>query len=169
MKIISSKQVYDCGLFRVTEDVAEDQKTKFKIKRSVVRHIGSAVMMAVDAKGRILLVRQYRLPAESYLWELPAGRLDPGETPLKAAKRELIEETGYRARVWKKVASFWASPGFLQERMTIYRATELMEGEATPMDDERIEARWFTRKQILDMIAKGKIQDAKTMIGVLSK
>ena len=82
MKIISSKQVYDCGLFRVTEDVAVDPKTKFQIKRSVVRHIGSAVMMAVDDKRRVLLVRQYRLPAAKYLWELPAGRLDPGEKPL---------------------------------------------------------------------------------------
>ena len=73
MKITSSKQVYDCGLFRVTEDVAVDPKTKFQIKRSVVRHIGSAVMMAVDEKKRVLLVRQYRLPAEKYLWELPGG------------------------------------------------------------------------------------------------
>src|SRR6478752_8316259 len=133
MKITSSKQVYDCGLFRVTEDKAVDPKTKFEIKRSVVRHIGSAVMMAVDDKKRVLLVRQYRLPAEKYLWELPAGRLDPGETPLKAAKRELAEETGYRARTWSKLASFFASPGFVQEKMTIFRATELMEGEATPM------------------------------------
>jgi ADP-ribose pyrophosphatase len=169
MKITSSKQVYDCGLFRVTEDRAVDPKAKFEIKRSVVRHIGSAVMMAVDARGRILLVRQYRLPADTYLWELPAGRLDPGETPLKAAKRELAEETGYKARVWKKVVSFWPSPGFLSERMTIYRATDLIEGKATPMDDERIETGWFTRKQLLDMIAQGKIQDAKTIIGVLSK
>ena len=89
MKITYSKQVYDCGLFRVTEDDAVDPKTGFEIKRSVVRHIGSAVMMAVDEKKRVLLVRQYRLPAEQYLWELPAGRLDPGEKPLQAAKREL--------------------------------------------------------------------------------
>ena len=110
MKIISSKQVYDCGLFRVTEDVAVDQKTKFKIKRSVVRHIGSAVMMAVDEKKRVLLVRQYRLPAEKRMWELPAGRLDPGEKPLEAAKRELKEETGYKAAKWTKLASYFASP-----------------------------------------------------------
>src|SRR3954454_20681874 len=105
MKITSSKQVYDCGLFRVTEDRAVDKKSKFEIKRSVVRHIGSAVMMAVDEKKRIQLVKQYRLPAEKYLWELPAGRLDAGEKPLDAAKRELIEETGYRARKWSKLAS----------------------------------------------------------------
>src|SRR5215470_6988099 len=128
MKITSSKQVYGCGLFRVTEDTARDPKTGFEIKRSVVRHIGSAVVMAVDAKKRILLVRQYRLPAERYLWELPAGRLDPGETPLKAAKRELAEETGVKAREWSKLASFYVSPGYVQERMTIFTARGLSEG-----------------------------------------
>src|SRR5215831_6301155 len=151
MKITSSREVYKCSLFRVTEDEAEDRKNGFKIKRSVVRHIGSAVMMAVDEARRILLVRQYRLPAEKYLWELPAGRLDPGEKPLQAAKRELIEETGYRARKWTKLASYFASPGYVQERMTIFLAEDLTAGEATPMDDERIEVRWFTKKELSDM------------------
>jgi ADP-ribose pyrophosphatase len=165
MKITSSQQIYDCGLFRVTEDRAVDPKTGFEIKRSVVRHKGSAVMMAVDEKKRILLVRQYRLPAERYLWELPAGRLDPGETPLQAAKRELIEETGCRARKWTKLAHFWVSPGYVGEQMTIYLAEDLTQGEASPMDDERIEPRWFTAREVGDMIRTGKIQDAKTMIG----
>ncbi len=168
MKIISSKQVYDCGLFRVTEDRAVDPKTGFQIQRSVVRHAGSAVVMAVDAKKRILLVRQYRLPAGRYLWELPAGRLDPGETPLKAARRELAEETGVRASEWKKLAAFWVSPGYVEERMTIFLARGLTQGAATPMEDERIETAWFTRKEIAAMIAKGAIQDAKTMIGFLA-
>ena len=167
MKITSSKQVYDCGLFRVTEDKAVDPKTKFEIKRSVVRHIGSAVMMAVDDKNRVLLVRQYRLPAEKYLWELPAGRLDEGEKPLGAAKRELKEETGYAAKKWTKLASYYASPGFVQERMTIFLAEDLTAGEATPMDDERIETRWFKRKELAEMIDEGKIEDGKTLIGFL--
>jgi ADP-ribose pyrophosphatase len=124
--------------------------------------------MAVDKKKRILMVRQYRLPAEKYLWELPAGKVDPGEKPLQAAKRELAEETGYKARTWTKLASFWASPGFVQERMTIYLATDLTAGAATPMDDERIEARWFTRKEVREMIAAAKIEDAKTMVGFLT-
>jgi ADP-ribose pyrophosphatase len=165
MKITSSREVYKCSLFRVTEDQAKDANSGFEIKRSVVRHAGSAVMMAVDERKRILLVRQYRLPAENYLWELPAGRLDPGERPLQAAKRELAEETGYRAKTWTKLASFFVSPGYVQERMTIYLATDLTAGEATPMEDERIETRWFTAKEVAEMIGAGKIEDAKTMIG----
>ena len=168
MKITSSREVYQCKLFRVTEDRAVDPKTGFEIKRSVVRHIGSAVMMAVDEKSRVLLVRQYRLPAGKYLWELPAGRLDPGEKPLQAARRELIEETGYRARRWTRLARFWVSPGYVQERMTIYLATDLTAGEATPMDDERIETRWFTPRELARMIQRGKIEDAKTMIGFMT-
>ena len=165
MKIISSQEVYKCTPLPVTEDEAADPKIGFEIKRSVIRHIGSAVMMAVDEKKRILLVRQFRLPAEKYLWELPAGNVDDGETPLEAASRELIEETGYRARKWKKLASFCVSPGFLAEKMTIYLATDLTEGKATPMDDERIETRWYKRKEVAAMIEEGKIQDAKTIIG----
>ena len=87
MKITSTNEVYKCRLFSVTEDEAVDLKTGFKIKRAVVRHRGSAVMMAVDDKKRILLVRQYRLPAGKYLWELPAGSVDPGEKPLQTARR----------------------------------------------------------------------------------
>ena len=167
MKLISSKEVYKCGLFSVTEDHATDGKG-YEIRRSIVRHNGSAVMMAVDAKKRILLVRQYRLPAGMAMWELPAGRLDPGEKPLQAAKRELIEETGCRARKWQKLAAFYPSPGFVAEKMTIFLATDLTEGEAQPMDDERIETRWFTSAEIERMLRSGKIVDGKTMIGYLT-
>ena len=165
MKITHSREVYSCGLFQVTEDEASDKKTNFHIKRSVVRHRGSAVMMAVDDEKRILLVRQYRLPAGKFLWELPAGKLDEGENALTAARRELIEETGYRAKKWSKLAAFYPSPGFVQEKMTIYLAEDLTAGEATPMDDERIEAQWFKRKHVARMIEEGEIEDAKTIIG----
>lgn len=165
MKITSSREVYKCSLFRVTEDHAVDKKSGFKIKRAVVRHLGSAVMMAVDERKRILLVRQYRLPADQYLWELPAGKVDPGEKPLQAAKRELAEETGYKARTWKKLVTFFPSPGYVGEKMTIFLATDLTPGEATPMEDERIETRWFTQRELGDMIRSGKIEDGKTIIG----
>jgi ADP-ribose pyrophosphatase len=96
MKLISSKKLLETPIFDVTWDHALDPGG-FEIKRAIVQHGGSAVMMPVDKRGRVLLVRQYRLPARQYIWELPAGRVDPGETVLKAAKRELREETGYTA------------------------------------------------------------------------
>lgn len=164
MKIISSEEKYSSPIFKVTEDHAVDPGG-FEIKRGIVQHKGSAVMMAVDKKKRILLVKQFRLPARQYLWELPAGRLDEGETPLQAAKRELIEETGYKARKWDKLASFYPSPGFLSEKMTVFLATRLTQGEAKPMEDERIETQWFKPKEVAGMIESGKIADAKTIIG----
>src|SRR5580704_6086738 len=166
MKTVSSKEMYACGLFRVTEDEAVD-KTGWRMRRSVVRHRGSAVMMPVDAKDRVMLVRQYRLPAGQNLWELPAGKIDEGENALQAAKRELVEETGLRAKTWKKLVSFFPSPGFVEEKMTIFLATDLTVGESQPMEDERIETRWFTKKEIRGLIESNKILDGKTMIGFL--
>jgi ADP-ribose pyrophosphatase len=166
MKIVSSKEKLANKLFTVSEDHAVDP-SGFEIKRFIVHHRGSAVMMPVDDRKRILLVRQYRLPAGRYLWELPAGSVDPGEKPLQTAKRELKEETGYHAKKWEKLISFFPSPGFLTEKMTIYLATSLTAGEPTPMDDERIQTRWFTAKEIEAGIDANEIQDAKTMLGYL--
>jgi ADP-ribose pyrophosphatase len=167
MKLIESKELLKTSIFTITEDRATDPEG-FEIKRAIVRHSGSAVMMPVDGKNRLLLVKQYRLPAQQYLWELPAGRLDPGERVLQAAKRELREETGMRAKKWTKLASFYASPGFLAEKMTIFLAQELQHGQQEPMEDERIEMRWFSARELDELIAAGKIRDAKTMIGFLT-
>jgi ADP-ribose pyrophosphatase len=164
MKLISSEEICRTPIFWVTMDHALDPKG-FEIKRAIVQHHGSAVIMPVNAKGEVLLVRQYRLPARAYLWELSAGRLDPGETAIKAAKRELKEETGFSAAKWTKLVSFYNSPGFVAEKMTIFVAQDLKAGTATPMEDERIETRFFRMKEIGAMIDKGQIQDAKTIIG----
>jgi ADP-ribose pyrophosphatase len=164
MKIISSIEKYTNRLFTVSEEHAVDPDG-FEIQRAIVHHRGSAVMMPVDDRKRVLLVRQYRLPAERFLWELPAGTVDPGEKPLQTAKRELKEETGYRAKNWKKLITFFPSPGFLTEQMTIFLATGLTSGLATPMDDERISTRWFTAKEIEAAIDAGDIVDAKSMLG----
>jgi len=164
LKLISSEELLRTPIFWVTMDHAVDPGG-FEIKRAIVQHNGSAVMMPVDEKGKVLLVRQYRLPARRYLWELPAGRVDAGETPLQAAKRELVEETGYRAKQWTRLVKFFPSPGFVAEAMTIYIARVLKAGPAQPMEDERIECAWFTLRQMADMMDKGEIQDAKTIIG----
>lgn len=164
MKVTSTKEVLRNKLFSVVEEEASDS-SGFSIKRSIIRHPGSAVMMAVDDQERILLVRQFRLPAQAELWEMPAGRIDPGETPLAAAKRELREETGYSANQWSELISYFPSPGYVEERMTLFLATELVEGKAEPMDDERIELQWFAQDELHRQIREGKIIDGKTLIG----
>jgi len=166
MKTISSIELLRTSIFWVTQDRALDPDG-FEIQRAIVQHGGSAVVMPVDDRKRILLVRQYRLPTRQSLWETPAGRVDPGETPAQAARRELAEETGYRARKMRKLVAFWPSPGFLAEKMTIYLATELTAGKATPMEDERIETRWFTSRALDEQIRSGRITDAKTLIAFL--
>ncbi len=166
MKITKSKEVYRCSLCSVTENEATD-KTGWQFKRNIVRHRGSAVMMAVDSEDHVMLVKQCRMPADRFLCGLPAGKIDEGETPLQAAKRELVEETGLHAKKWKRLVEFYPSPGFLEEKMTIYLATELKQGESKPMEDERIETRWFAKKDLREAIRKNIIRDAKTMTGFL--
>ncbi|MBI2686673.1 MAG: NUDIX hydrolase [Acidobacteria bacterium] len=167
MKIIESKELLRTPIFRVTMDRAVDPEG-FEIDRAIIRHGGSAVVLPVDEKGRVLLARQFRLPANDYLWEIPAGRLDPGETPLKAAKRELKEETGLSAKKWTRLFSLFMSPGFLAEKMHIYVAQELKQGKTQFMDDERIESQWYTPKQMNEMIKAGRIIDGKTICAWLA-
>jgi ADP-ribose pyrophosphatase len=167
MKIISSKETFKTKIFTVREVHATDP-SGFEIRRMIVGHGGSAVMMPVDERGRILLVKQFRLPAEDYLWEIPAGRIDEGETALQAAKRELQEETGYKARRWTKLLEYFPSPGYLAEKMTLFVAQDLTEGQAEPMEDERIEVRWFTPKELDELVRGGKMRDGKTMLGWLA-
>jgi ADP-ribose pyrophosphatase len=166
MKLIESKKLLTTSIFQVSMDRAIDPDG-FEIKRAIVHHIGSAVVMPIDERGRVLLVRQFRLPANDYMWELPAGRRDPGETLLRAAKRELREETGLTAARWSKLSRFFVSPGFLAEEMVIFAAQGLHHGEQQPMEDERIHLQWFTQREIANMIDRGEIQDAKTIIGFL--
>ncbi len=165
VRLLSSKKKHDDGFLRITFDRAVDREGN-KVGRLVVHHPGSAVIMPVNDKREVLLEHIFRVPAVGYLWELPAGRMDEGETPLQAAKRELIEETGLRARSWRKLAEFWASPGFLAEKMTIYLAENLRQGEMDRGHDEHMKLRWFTRAELERMLAAGRIHDAKTLIGL---
>lgn len=169
LQVLSSKVVYEGKVFKVTSDEIREP-AGFTARREVIRHSGSVVILAIDESGselQVLLERQYRYAAEAYLWELPAGRIDPGESALAGAKRELIEETGYRARQWKRVLSFYSSPGFLDETMTIYLARELTLGEAEPEDDESIECKLVPLSEAVEMIFSGKICDAKAIAGIL--
>jgi ADP-ribose pyrophosphatase len=164
-QVLSSREVYRGPVFWVTtDDVLEP--TGVRVCRDVVRHSGSIVVLAVE-NGTILLERQYRHAAGRFLYELPAGRIDAGESELTAAKRELLEETGFTARKWKRVLRFWASPGFVAEAMSIYLARDLMPGTAEPEDDEVIKIQFLPLKKAVAMVLRGSIQDAKTIVGVL--
>jgi ADP-ribose pyrophosphatase len=141
-----------------------------RVSRDVIHHTGSVVILAVDeshATPLVLLERQYRHAAGAYLWELPAGRIDPGEQPLPAAKRELHEETGYRAAHWRRILHFYASPGFVAETMSVYLATGLRAGPAQPEADEVIYQRLVALPTAVRMVLTGKIRDAKTISSVL--
>ena len=183
-RVLSSRVSYQGPVFSVTTDEVEEPGG-VRARRDVVRHSGSVVILAVDAMAvndrasdgpakaarkaepRVLLERQYRYAAQSMMWELPAGRIDDGETSLTAAKRELLEETGYTARQWQRILHFYASPGFLDETMTIYLARGLQAGKARPEADERIAARFFTLPDARRMALNGRIRDAKTICGIL--
>jgi ADP-ribose pyrophosphatase len=173
-RVLSSRVSYQGPVFSVTTDEVEEPGG-VRARRDVIRHSGSIVVLAVEdppqasrkAEPRILLERQYRHAAGSMMWELPAGRIDDGETALTAAKRELLEETGYSARTWKRILHFYVSPGFLDETMTIYLARGLKAGQAQPEADERIAIKFFTLSEAKQMALHGRIQDAKTISGIL--
>jgi ADP-ribose pyrophosphatase len=168
-RIISSTTVYRGPVFSVTTDHVEEPGG-VRARRDVIHHAGSVVVLAVDDSGsppRVLLERQYRHAAKDYLWELPAGRIDPGEQELQAAKRELLEETGYTASKWRRILKFYASPGFVAETMAVFLATGLRAGEAQPEDDEVIDKRLVPLPAAVRMAINGTIRDAKTIASVL--
>jgi ADP-ribose pyrophosphatase len=138
-----------------------------KAEREVVHHAGSVVILAHSDDDRVVLVRQYRYPARQFLWELIAGGIEPGERPLVAARRELLEETGYRAKKFRLLFDFFPSPGILTEKMFLIEATGLTRSKAQPDADERIEVGHFTRLQIMKMIKSRRIRDGKTLVGLL--
>jgi ADP-ribose pyrophosphatase len=135
--------------------------------REVITHPGSVVVMPVLPDGRIILIRQYRHAARRFLWELVAGRMDPGESARQAAARELIEETGYRAKRLRIFLDLFPTPGFLEERMYILLAEGLTLGKAEPEEDEKIVAKTYTRAELEKMIHRGVLRDAKSIAGLL--
>jgi ADP-ribose pyrophosphatase len=169
-QLVNSTVMYTGPLFRVLHDELIDPAGHHGT-RDVIRHNGSVVILAVDTtKSKrdplIVIERQYRHAAGQYLWELPAGKLDPGEEALTGAQRELAEETGYHARKWKLLIEYYASPGFLGESMKIFVAENLVAGVAHPEEDEQIEIRHIRLSEILKAIDKGYIIDGKTLTGV---
>jgi ADP-ribose pyrophosphatase len=164
-KVLETKGVYHGRVFDVTADTIREGETTYL--REVVHHPGSAVIIPVFADGTVALVRQYRHPAARYLLEAPAGSLDGGETPVAGAARELEEELGFTAEKLDLISEFYVSPGFCSERMWVYLATELTETKQRLEADELIEVVRLPFSQALEMITRGEIEDAKTIIGLM--
>lgn len=169
VEVLSSKIAFEGPIFNVYREEVREPGDKVT-RRDIIRHNGSVVILAVEDSSKrdplIVMERQYRHAAGQYLWEVPAGKMDEGEERLAAAKRELKEETGYRARKWTKLVRYFASPGFLGEWMQVFLAEGLIPGEATPEEDESLEVVLVPLSEILKMIDAGKILDGKTLVSV---
>ncbi len=169
-RVVSSKTVYRGPVFNVTTDYVREPGIAKPLRRDMVRHQGSVVVLAVEERGReprVLLARQYRHAVGGPLWELPAGRIDHGESALAGAKRELLEETGITAREWRHALTFYSSPGFLDETMAIYLARGLARGVAQPEADEMISKRFFPLGRAVRMAMNGALRDGKTIAAIL--
>ncbi|HTS11862.1 MAG TPA: NUDIX hydrolase [Candidatus Limnocylindrales bacterium] len=166
VKVVSSEVAYEGRVFAVRRDHVIEP-SGVEATREIVTHSGSVVVLPVFPDGKILLIRQYRYAAKQYLWEVVAGRKDEGEDFLTGAKRELEEETGYRARKMTKILDVFPTPGFVTENMVVYVAEGLTKGEARPEDDEKITARIFKLREAEQWIRTGKIHDAKSVAAIL--
>jgi ADP-ribose pyrophosphatase len=170
VELLSSKISYKGPLFSVHTDYVLEPGG-IESWRDVIHHSGSVVVLAIDeTESRrdpyVLIEEQYRHAAGQYLLEIPAGRKEPGEKSLPAAKRELLEETGFKAKRWTKLVRYYASPGFLGEWMQIYLARDLVAGPAMPEEDEFILLRRIPLSALLKAIDAGRILDGKTLIAV---
>ncbi len=164
-KTIDSKKVFEGRVFDITVDTVKEGEQVYQ--RDVVRHPGSAVIVPVFSDGTVALVKQYRHPVVRYLLELPAGTLDDGEVPEAGAARELEEELGFTAGSLEKLSEFYVSPGFCEEKMWLYLATDLTQTAQRLDDDENIEIVRVSFAEALEMITDGEIEDAKSIIGLM--
>ncbi len=169
-EVLSSEIAYQGPLFNVVKEQVREPNGCVT-NRDVIRHNGSVVILAIDASKHkrdplVIMERQYRHAAGQYLWEIPAGKIEEGEERLDGAKRELIEETGYRAEQWTELVRYFASPGFLGEWMQVYLAEGLTAGIATPEADETLEVFALPLSEVEALIDDGKILDGKTLVAV---
>jgi len=166
VRVLESREIYRGRVVQLKVDKIVEPGG-VKAVREVVHHEGSVVILAHSSDGRIVLVRQYRYPAREFLWELVAGGMESGEKPLGAARRELREETGYRAAKCRLLFDFFPSPGILTERMFLVEATGLTQATAQPDPDENLEVGHFSLIQLGKMIRSKEIRDGKTLVGLM--
>lgn len=164
-EIISTETIYKGKVFDVYEAEIRDNSVEYR--REIVSHHGSAVIVPVFADKTVALVRQYRHAARKYLLEIPAGTLNKEENPEQGALRELEEEIGVTARNIEKLSEFYVSPGFLEEKMFVFMATDLIETKQKLEEDEILSIERFTFPQAIEKIKSGEIEDAKTIVGLI--
>lgn len=165
-KILSSVRSFEGGLVKV-DSVDIELPNGHKTQHEVIRHPGAVCVIALDDQGRVLIVRQYRTALERVTIEVPAGKIDPGEDPEDAVRRELAEETGYAAGQIRRLASIAVAVGYSDEIIHLYMATDLMPGSAHPDDDEFVVAEWVSIESLIDSVLDGRIEDSKTVIAAL--
>lgn len=165
-KTISSDRVYTGKTISLRVDTVEIPNRGYK-KREIVEHNGAVGIIAITPENKVVLVKQYRKAIEKELWEIPAGKIEPGENSKESAIRELKEETGYSAQSIKLLHKFYTSAGFSNQKIYIYLAENLTPGKQNFDDDEFIETKEFSLNEVYDMIYNNDIEDGKTSIGML--
>ena len=163
-RVLDSQHVYRGRAVHVRVDSVAKPNGK-KTTREVVEHVDCVAILPIDSKGNILLVRQFRHPVNKELLELPAGSIDPGETPEEAATRELREETGYKPGKLERLGGFYAAPGYCTEYLHFFRASQLEKSPLTAEDTDEIEVVPVSPADVSGLVASGKVCDAKTIAG----
>jgi ADP-ribose pyrophosphatase len=166
-RVIRRERIFVGRVFRVVRDHVRLANDRI-VPMEIVRHRGSVVLLALPAQGRVILIRQFRYVIGRWIWELPAGSLERGETPSTAARRECEEETGWRPGRVRRMASYYPSPGFCDELMHFYACTELSRPrrEAARDPDEELEPRVCTLREAWRLVERGEIVDMKTLAGL---
>lgn len=165
-RTMKSEKIFDGKILSLRVDTVELPDKKYS-KREIVEHEPAVSIVAADEENNILLVKQYRKPVEKIIYEVPAGMLEIGESPREGAIRELKEETGYIAENVEYIIEFYTSPGFCTEKMYLFFAEGIKEGNQDPDEDEFIELVKIPLKDALKMIEVGEIMDAKSIVAIL--
>ena len=164
--LLATREIYRGRVVRLNIETVE-LPNGHRADLEILHHPGGAAIVAVDAQRRVCLLRQFRHAAGGYIWELPAGKLEPQEPPEVTAHRELIEEGGVEARRWRSLGSYLSSPGVFTERIHLYLATELIPARIAPEAAEVFEVHWLPLEEAVRSVHGGEFTDGKTCLGLL--